>query len=265
MDFSVSLHHCDYHEHLPAGLIYGPSICDSYCIQFCTKGCGAFIVDGTRFAMKEGGFIVNFPGQTKTEIADKVNPWSLMWITFSGSSIDDLFAQSGISKSKPTFSWLSHKYLLDLLSEIHRLFDSSEQKNGFLLGEKLFCFLHAILSMSSSFSENTQVSYVSRAKHYMDIRYNQPNLTIQQLSDHIGLNRSYLYELFKEKTGISPQQYLTQIRMQKASEILLLPGATVTSVAHAVGYEPSVFSKAFKNYYGISPGKYKKSESAEDI
>ncbi len=265
MDFSVSIHHCGNHEQLPAGHVYGPCICDYYCIQFCTKGCGFFIVDGMRYTLKEGECMVTFPGQTKTEIADTVTPWNLAWVSLSGKSADALFSQSSISKAKPSFSWHGHKYLLDLLSEMVRIFDSSDPKNDFLLGEKMFYFLHALLGISSSFPENTQDNYVSRAKRYMDIGYHQPSLTIQQLSDRIGLNRSYLYELFKEKTGISPQKYLTQVRMQKASEILLLPDATVTSVANAVGYEPSVFSRAFKKYYGVSPEKYRKNHIRESL
>ena len=259
MDFSVSLIHCGNHEQISAGHVYGPSICDYYCIQFCTKGCGSFIVDGTSFVLKEGECIVTFPGQTKTEIADTVTPWNLVWLSFFGDTADTLFSQSSISKSKPIFSWSEHKYLLNLLLEMISIFDSWDPKSDFLLGEKLFYFLHTLLSILSSSTENAQDNYVLRAKRYIDISYHQSNFTIQQLSNRIGLNRCYLYELFKERIGISPQEYLTQIRMQKASEILLLPGATVTSVANAVGYEPSVFSKAFKKYYGMSPGEYKKS------
>ena len=74
----------------------------------------------------------------------------------------------------------------------------------------------------------------------------------------MGLNRSYLYEIFKEEMGMSPQEYLSRLRIAKACEYLELPQATVTSVALAVGYEPSVFSKALKKIMGINPGKFKK-------
>ena len=129
MDFSVSLHFCGAHDHLPAGHVHGPGITDCYCIQFCTKGCGVFIVDGARFPLKAGECIVNFPGQTKTEIADAKTPWNLSWISFSGESVDACFKHSSVSKTNPSFSWHSHKYLLDLLSEIIQIFDSSEEKS----------------------------------------------------------------------------------------------------------------------------------------
>lgn len=256
MDFSVSIHHCVTDEQLPAGHTYGPAISNNFHIQFCTKGCGTFLVDGTCFKLKEGECIVTFPGQTRTETANIKTPWSLTWISLRGTSLDTLCSQAGITEQNPVFSYRGHEYLLNFLSEITGLFVNPEQKNGFLLGEKLFHFLHAFL-LSFSAPANAPVDkYVSRAKHYLDIHYMKPELTVQTLADHIGLHRSYLYEIFKEKTGISPQEYLTQIRMEKASEILRLPGATVTSVAHAVGYEPSVFSKAFKKYFGVTPGKY---------
>ena len=261
MDFSISLLHCGAHSSLPAAHVHGPGICDCYCIQFCTRGCGSFIVDGSRFDMKEGEFIVNFPGQTKTEIADPITPWGLSWLSFSGKTADELFAGSSITREKPIRSFEGHKYLLELLLEMVRIFESSEIKNDLLLGEKFFRFMHGLSSVSASCTESAQDNYVSRAKRYMELCYHQENLTVQKLSDRIGLNRSYLYELFKVKTGISPQQYLIRIRMQKASELLLLPSATATSVAHAVGYEPSVFSKAFKTCFGISPGEYRKQKT----
>lgn len=263
MDFSLSLLYCGTHDQLPPSHVHGPSICDTYCIQFVTKGSGAFIVDGKRFDLKEGEYIVNFPGQTKTEIADAVAPWSLSWISFSGKTADMLFSNSALTRENPVRSYLEHKYLLDILLEMIAVFDASDQKDDLLLGEKLFYFMHTLNLISSSFRENVQDGYVSRAKRYMDLYYFQEDLRIQGICDRIGINRSYLFELFKEKTGISPQVYLKQLRMQKASEILRLPGATATSVAHAVGYEPSVFSKAFKGYFGISPGEYRKRNSKE--
>lgn len=256
MDFSVSLLHCGAHANLPPAHVHGPGICDCYCIQFCTRGCGSFIVDGSRFDLKEGEFIVNFPGQTKTEIADPITPWGLSWLSFAGKTADVFFSRSSITKERPIRPYVGQKYLLELLLELISVFESSDKKDDFLLGEKLFCFLHELGSVSTSYIESAQDNYVGRAKRYMDLSYHLEDLTVQKLADHIGLHRSYLYELFKAKTGISPQQYLINIRMQKASELLLLPSATATSVAHAVGYEPSVFSKAFKRYYGISPGEY---------
>jgi len=84
------------------------------------------------------------------------------------------------------------------------------------------------------------------------------HITVRILADYIGLDRSYLTTLFKERLNISPQAYLTHFRMNKACLLLKEKDLSITEVALLSGYkDPVVFQKAFKNALGISPSKYR--------
>ena len=72
----------------------------------------------------------------------------------------------------------------------------------------------------------------------------------------LHLNRSYLSRIFRDVTGISIQAYLTNTRLQ-AARILILQDYTISQASAIVGYSDiASFSRAFKNYYKISPKQY---------
>jgi len=93
------------------------------------------------------------------------------------------------------------------------------------------------------------MSYINA--HYMD------NVTISQIAESLGLNRKYLARIFKEKCGVTMQEYLINKRLHEGKKLLRL-GYTVEESSYMVGYsDPFGFSKAFKRRYGVPPSEYK--------
>ena len=79
---------------------------------------------------------------------------------------------------------------------------------------------------------------------------------MQDIADQLLLNRSYLSRIFRENTSISIQSYLTNTRLQ-AARSLILQKYTIAQAGAMVGYSDiASFSRAFKNYYKISPKQY---------
>lgn len=73
-----------------------------------------------------------------------------------------------------------------------------------------------------------------------------------------GINRSYFGKIFKQRLGKSPQEFLLNYRMIKATELLKLTTLSVGDVSKAVGYENQLhFSRAFKKIYGVSPREWR--------
>ena len=86
--------------------------------------------------------------------------------------------------------------------------------------------------------------------HYME------ELTIQQIAEHVGLNRDYLYRLFKEKVGTSIQAHLQEVRMLEAKRLLAL-GNSVSDVAKMCGFNSLAhFSRQFKRSNSSSPQQW---------
>ena len=80
---------------------------------------------------------------------------------------------------------------------------------------------------------------------------------MQSIADGVGLERTYFSSLFKKRTGLSPKQYLLKVRMEQAATFLKEYGYSVSVTALSVGYsDVYIFSKMFKQFYGVSPSKY---------
>ena len=82
----------------------------------------------------------------------------------------------------------------------------------------------------------------------------------------MGINRSYLYTVFKDKSGISPKEYLTRFRVRQAKSLLKETALPVSAVAASVGYEDNLyFSKVFRRVSGISPTEYRKADMSNIV
>ena len=266
INFDLTLEYYGSDGRLPPGNVYGPVLDSVYLLQYCSMGRGVFEVDGITFALKSGDCMVTFPGQTHIERADERDPWALTWIALSGKSAASFFSKLDITPSNPLITHCEQSSIPLLLQEIVEAADTVGFQRDFLLGARLFeffdeCSRRQTAAAHPNMPVHARDSYVAQATYYLDMHYSRKNITIKSLAENIGLNRSYLYEIFKEKTGLSPQEYLTRLRVNKACEFLLLPQATVASVAYSIGYEPSVFSKAFKRVMGITPIEYKQKYS----
>ena len=83
------------------------------------------------------------------------------------------------------------------------------------------------------------------------------NVSIEEISKLLGLNRKYLSRIFKDAYGVTMQEYLIDRRLSEASK-LLKTGCSVEETAYLVGYnDPFGFSKAYKKRYGNSPSSEK--------
>jgi two-component system, response regulator YesN len=113
-----------------------------------------------------------------------------------------------------------------------------------------------MLNWSIDVRQLTKHNSVSKACAYMNENYGK-DLTLQEVSDYVGMNPTYFSLLFKEEMDQSYIKYLTSLRMERAKD-LLNQGCKVAEVSEKVGYHsPRHFSEVFRKYVGIKPGQFK--------
>jgi AraC-like DNA-binding protein len=97
---------------------------------------------------------------------------------------------------------------------------------------------------------------IERARMILRERIEEPP-TLEQLGKQVGCSPFYLSRLFSQESGITIQQYIRLIRMERAAELLRTGQCNVTEAATAVGYNSlSHFSSAFHETFGCCPGLY---------
>lgn len=107
-------------------------------------------------------------------------------------------------------------------------------------------------------SDDTKIYEI---KKYVNRNYADKELSLKQVSENIHLSLNYMCNLFKQKTGSTVNDYITQVRLEKARELLSGTSIKTYEVSSRVGFEnPNYFAKLFKKYYGKTP-----SESREKL
>lgn len=95
------------------------------------------------------------------------------------------------------------------------------------------------------------------AKLYIDENYHEP-IGLDEISKNACLSRFHFHRLFTKVYKITPHQYLTQKRINKAKDLLDKEGLTVTEVCNTVGFESiGSFSTLFKKEIGFPPQYYR--------
>jgi len=115
----------------------------------------------------------------------------------------------------------------------------------------------AVLATLASMKELRPNKVIEELKHLVSTQY-KDNVSLRSVAQQIYMNPNYLGKLFKANTGMSFNDYLLQVRMEKAKELLLHSDMKVYEISQAVGYgELDWFYKRFKAYTGISASEFR--------
>jgi len=99
---------------------------------------------------------------------------------------------------------------------------------------------------------------ITMAKAVMHTAFDE-DISVKAIADQVFISASYLAALFKKETGLTVNEYLTSIRLQKATEMLIETDKRVIDISLDVGYRDSrYFSRLFKDMFGILPTEYRK-------
>ncbi|MGO4109739.1 AraC family transcriptional regulator [Paenibacillus sp. YAF4_2] len=210
-------------QHCEPGLFWGPGVKDHFKILFIHEGKGIYQVNGQTYVLEKGqGFLV-FPNHVYYMCADDKDPWVYSWIAFVGKQIDYWLNQVQLGIDKPFFHFSPFNWYDSYINE----FDAtiSNERTSLLYKQSIMYRLMAdwvdLLSSTNQVKSLPKVkeTYTARALDYIKINYGN-RITVSGLPEMIGIDRVYLSSLFKESIGLSPQQYLLQVRMQKACALL---------------------------------------------
>lgn len=120
-----------------------------------------------------------------------------------------------------------------------------------------FLHKHQIVAHETSFGDMKLIERIMPALNYIDENYSE-QMSLETLSDYMGLNPSYFCRLFKKAIGSTFTEYLNFVRVCKA-EHLLKHGSNISDTAYNVGFSSlSYFNRIFKKYKLCSPSDYKK-------
>lgn len=241
---------------------FGPAIRNHFLFHYVISGKGRLSTNDIYYPIHAGQGFLLCPGQSSTYFADEQDPWTYVWIEFDGLRARESVTLAGLSEHQPVYTPDRKENGSHIENLLMHIVDHPEYSPIRLIGHALI-FLDELIQTSKTKIANTGTKklrdfYIKEAIAYIDANY-QYDISIQDISDACGLNRSYFGRLFKETMSLSPQQFLIQYRMTKAAQLLKGSRIPVAEVGIAVGYENQLhFSRAFKSVFDISPSEYRR-------
>ena len=237
------------------GAVYGPVIRKAYVIECCTKGKSVISINGKEFNIKAGDCYVLLPGDIIIHKNDPIHSREGLWCIIDGIKMSSYMKKLNITSSTP---FLPAEAFEIVKAQIEKMVDSLHEYDP---GAKLRrrAYIHELIGELLRFTKNnTDInSYIENAINMIEMRYSE-DISIPQIASYVGLERCYFTTIFKEYTGKSPHNYLTEYRIKKACKLLEENNMYINELAVAVGIKPENFARVFKKYMGKSVREYKK-------
>lgn len=118
--------------------------------------------------------------------------------------------------------------------------------------------LEQCVSWRIAYSHDESNSIIKKAEEYILENFNREDLSLKVVADTVNLSPTYFSSIFKRHSGTSFVDYLTQVRLNKAKELLCCTSMQVSEIAYEVGFKDyRYFSQIFKKVVGVSPREFK--------
>lgn len=237
-----------------------PCVIKGYHICMVISGTGSMSVKGHTCRM-EAGTVLVLPCGLEMELkAEPENPWKCAWVAIAGRNVQSCLKKLGFIHSPIRKNSCLVDHFVEIVARIQKTEEqtlANELRRNSCLYELLALLAETEAGIQKQRCDDSQDLYVKSAILY--IHRNYSNIRVNDIASYIGISRSYLTTIFKNKMNVSPQEYLVNYRLNKAEQMLRTTDQSIQEIAGRVGYDnPLTFSKMFKNTFGVSPRYYRK-------
>ncbi|EKQ56612.1 MULTISPECIES: AraC family transcriptional regulator [unclassified Clostridium] len=237
---------CKSHE-------FGPASREYFLIHYIVDGKGKFKIRDKTYILKKGNIFIIRPNEITYYEADNEDPWKYIWIGFNLNLSGNLFEKASFLRKDILYSQAS-EYIFRSMLESEKFQISKE----IFLTSKLYELFSILIEEENNEAVNDFPKiYVMKAESYILANYMR-EITVESISNYLGINRGYFSTIFKKSIGKSPKQYIIDVRLEKAARFLLENNFSPSEAARSTGYiDIFNFSKMFKKKFGVSPLYYK--------
>ena len=249
-------------EH-PAGFqftIQQRRVISEYQLIYITQGEGTFesqhflsapVIPGTIFLL--------FPGEWHRYFPNSNQGWTEYYLGFRGDYIDNLVKQNFLNVEKPLFDIGIKDSILQLFAETFELV--KEERSGYqqIASSNLINILGKTLFHSSNNYFDKETEDLVRESRQLLAEQVSGDVDWDKLSNSLGISYSKFRKTFKSYAGMPPGQYLLQLKVSKARELLLQTNMPLKTIADTLGFRDQYyFNSLFRQKTGLSPGLYRK-------
>lgn len=228
-----------------------------YALIYITKGRGKFTSQGQEYTVIPGTIIFLFPGIKHAYKPDIEIGWDEYWVGFKGEYIDSLYDEGVISSTQPVFYVGLHEVIM---SHFHTIFDRTrKQKPCYQMrtSANIMMLLAEIISYDRNKEQSSHSDSLIEKIKFLFEQNLYGTIELDEIAEKLRLSSSYLGELFKSYTGMTPYQYFLHLKVNKAKEMLEIGELSIKEIAYKLAFEDQYyFSRLFKKKTGVPPSKW---------
>lgn len=229
-------------------------------------GRGVFRIAGRRDMVMTPGTILILPAGVSHEYFPDQgeDAWELGFVAWSGSAAGPMLNQLGCQKPTPL---QQHQFdeLWEKLESLWQLISLNGESGYWEASRRMYDMLLSVLEVQTGHEIKQRVTpagqtntALQEAVKLIHDHYNE-RLQLSNLARAVGYSVQHFHRLFLGSYGVTPQQYIQQIRMRRSIQLFREnPGTSIERVAQQLGMETSYFIRIFKRTYGQTPKQYMK-------
>lgn len=230
-----------------------------YQLLYICAGKALFCFEEEQVEIPAGRMVLYRPGERQQYYYYAKDAPEVYWVHFSGYEAPQILDKIGFSDRHVLLCGMSFHY-----PELFRQIILELQLKRPCFEELLCTYLQQILAMirrnqlEISADKYRNLEDMEATVHYFNEFYMQ-DISVEEYAAGQHMSVSWFIRSFKQYMGLTPMQYITSIRINKAKELLKNTNCSIQEVSTLSGYEnPLYFSRIFRKYTGFSPSRYRK-------
>lgn len=249
-------------EH-PKSYYFNPEkgrVLSEFQIVYISKGKGVFSSESTKKTnIVKGQVILLFPGQWHAYYPFAETGWNEYYIGLEGKIIDDIASNGFITSENQILNVGVNEDLVHLFATAIKVAKEDKTATQQYLAGIAFNILGTILSLAQNrnFESKDSVQKIELAKVIM-IENIHKDIDIKGIAANLGISYSLFRKAFKEYTGYPPAQYVQELKLRKAKELLARTNYTVKEISYELNFSSyEYFLSFFKKRVGHTPIEYR--------
>lgn len=228
-----------------------------YCPHIILKGRGVVRFGGQDHPIGPGDMFSIWSGESIEYFDDSENPWEYLWIHLAGDGTESYLNGCGFSSDNLVLRPGDVAKVKQLFWQIRTLYIRRDYRDIPLILSR-FYDLGAACGHCDSVAESLpQRDIVHEAVVYIEAMLNTP-LDITHIAASLGVCRTTLYRAFIKDKGITPIEYLSSRRIERARELLKTTDLNIAEISRMVGFsEQRYFIRCFRERTGQTPGVFR--------
>lgn len=232
-----------------------------HALYFAQNGSGSLTMQGRTYELKKGDFYFVTPNEPLRYYSEEQDPLRYYWFAFYPELAGEISTMLGLSQEEPVRAAIAPQ-------QVERIFESLLEARS-ATTEFYFTALSALMQIltteyagvSTGRTTVRHEAFAENVKQLIELNYNNPEFHIEAVARMLYVSHAHMTRIFREIEGITPVNYLIELRLQYAAKRLRECEDSIKMVCEASGFQDEWhFMKSFKKRFGMTVREYRERE-----